>query len=173
MQGAKVRRIDDYTHSKVNAAVSMYESIDPADIDHMAANCRAHADALVAGSQHRSPSSPFANLQRHSDTAGASLVGRLGHRERLSPLAPTDLPARACRGRGLESSDTWGRFVPAALHAIWGICLYFGVSLGCIWVQLAPNRVVQSWFNQFFMTTLPSLKQAALRVGVKGRGRHV
>ena len=43
---------------RVNAAVSMCESIDPADNDHIASNCRTHADAPVAGFQHRSPSSP-------------------------------------------------------------------------------------------------------------------
>ena len=49
VQGAKTWPIDDYTLSKVNAAVSTYESFDPADIDHIAANCRSHGDAQVRG----------------------------------------------------------------------------------------------------------------------------
>ena len=145
VQGAKTRPIDDYTLSKVNAAVSTCESIDPADIDHIAANCRAHADAPVAGSQHRSPSSPF----QPSEAFRTSRWPLMGHRERLSPLARVDLPARACGGRGLESSDTWSRVLPAALHAFRGIFLCFSVQLGCIWVELAPDRVVQSWLLQF------------------------
>ena len=144
MQGVKTRPIDDCTLSKVNAAVSMYESINPADIDHIAANCRARADALVAGSQHRSPSSPSANFQRHSDLAGASLVGRLW-----------DI-ANAYRHLPL-----WASQHELAVVAVWNpathgvdlfqqLCMPFGTSASVVsrnWVAFGFNLLLTQLFR--------------------------
>ena len=47
-QGAKVRPIDDYSISLVNDTLEAQETIDPSDIDVIAANARLHADALVS-----------------------------------------------------------------------------------------------------------------------------
>ena len=77
MQTGKLRAIDDFTVSRVNSALSSREKIDPADIDHIAANARIHCDALVASAECRHTSSPFIDLQRHSDYQGAMLMGRL------------------------------------------------------------------------------------------------
>ena len=72
----KMRPIDDYSISRINAALGAIETIDPSDVDHIAANCRAHADALVADPAYRSSSSSFAGLQRHADLKGATLVAK-------------------------------------------------------------------------------------------------
>lgn len=77
VQGSKLRPVDDYSASHINATVAMCESIDPADVDAIVANARLHADALVADPTARHPSSPFTGLQRHQDHDGDVLLGRL------------------------------------------------------------------------------------------------
>ena len=77
VQGAKLRPVDDYSVSGVNSTLSAGEAIDPADIDQVTANCRAHADAMVMDTHLRSNDSPFAKLARHPDVEGDSLVIRL------------------------------------------------------------------------------------------------
>ena len=76
-QGEKVRCIDDYALSRINSAHGSRESINPADIDAIASNCRAHADALVIDERLRPAGSPFEGCSRHPDHHGDELVGRL------------------------------------------------------------------------------------------------
>ena len=77
VQGSKVRPIDDYTISQVNGAFSAEECIDPADVDAIAANAKAHADALVMPESARSSSSPFSGVPRHADRQHDRLLGRM------------------------------------------------------------------------------------------------
>ena len=76
-QGKKLRAVDDYSASLVNCALAAQETIDPADVDHIAANVRAHMDALSAPSVLRPSQSPFHGMVRHPEVEGDSLVGRL------------------------------------------------------------------------------------------------
>ena len=96
------------------------------------------------GSQHRSPSSPFANLQRHSDLAGASLVGRLW-----------DI-ANAYRHLPL-----WASQHELAVVAVWNpathgvdlfqqLCMPFGTSASVVsrnWVAFGFNLLLTQLFR--------------------------
>ena len=76
-QGSKIRPIDDHSISLVNDTFKAQETIDPSDIDVIAANARLHADALVSDVAARGASSPFGDLCRHPDLRGQRLVGRV------------------------------------------------------------------------------------------------
>ena len=53
------------------------ETVDPADLDRIAANVRAHMDALTAPADQRPAGSPFRSALRHADHENALLVCRL------------------------------------------------------------------------------------------------
>ena len=76
-QQSKVRAIDDFSASGINDALSAQESIDPADLDKIAANVRAHMDALCASPEDRPAGSPFAAVRRHPDRRGSGLVCKM------------------------------------------------------------------------------------------------
>ena len=76
-QGGKLRAVDDYSASLVNSGLSATETIDPGDLDHIAANVRAHMAALCAPESLRPAASPFEGIERHPDVQGDELRGRL------------------------------------------------------------------------------------------------
>ena len=76
-QGGKLRAVDDFSASGVNAALSAAETIDPTDVDGIVANARMHADAFCSPLSSRSPSSPLLECERHEDYAQAKLLGRM------------------------------------------------------------------------------------------------
>ena len=76
-QAGKLIPIDDYTASRVNDALSSAETISPADVDHIVANARLHADALAVEPEARASASPFAGRERHADHVGQRLLGRM------------------------------------------------------------------------------------------------
>ena len=77
LQGSKLRPIDDYSVSLINATLSAQETIAPADVDTIVACCRAHTDAFTINETTRHSSSPFHGLHRHPDHHNDSIYGRL------------------------------------------------------------------------------------------------
>jgi hypothetical protein len=76
-QGGKVRAIDDFSESRVNDTRASAETVDPADLDAIGANLRAHMDVLTVADTDRATSSPFKGHVAHQDHAGAQVHGRL------------------------------------------------------------------------------------------------
>ena len=76
-QGPKTRPIDDFTCSRVNDTVSAEETIDPSDVDHIAAVMRLHADALSIDEKLRHETSPFYGMERTPRKGEPGLQTRL------------------------------------------------------------------------------------------------
>ena len=76
-QGAKLRVIDDFSASGINDALAASETIDPADVDHIVANIRTHAQAFARSDDEIDEDSPSAGVVRHDDAKCDSLVGRM------------------------------------------------------------------------------------------------
>ena len=76
-QGAKLRVIDDFSASGINDALAACETIDPADVDHIVANIRTHAQAFAHSDDEIDEDSPLAGVVRHDDVKCDSLVGRM------------------------------------------------------------------------------------------------
>ena len=76
-QGDKTRAIDDFAASGINEGLAACESIDPSDLDRIAANVRAHMEALSVPDQDRSEASPLAAVKRHSARTQSDLVCRM------------------------------------------------------------------------------------------------
>ena len=89
-QKQKLRPIDDYSASGVNAALSACETIDPADVDHIVADCRLHADSLVGRPECRSETSVFAGKSRHPDLDGSRLLRQLWDMSNRTSTWPCD-----------------------------------------------------------------------------------
>ena len=76
-QAGKIRVIDDYTESGINSGLRSQETVNPGDLDVIAANARAHSDAFCVSDSLRTASSFFRNRHRHRDYENSVLVGRL------------------------------------------------------------------------------------------------
>ena len=77
VQGAKTRPIDDMSISRVNDASSCSETIDPSEVDHIAAVVRLHADALLIDESVRHSSSQLFGISRCRDRTSRGLQTRL------------------------------------------------------------------------------------------------
>ena len=66
-QGGKVRAIDDFSESGINDARGAEETVDPADLDAIGTNVRAHLDLLTLAPEDRSHSSLFTGHALHAD----------------------------------------------------------------------------------------------------------
>ena len=76
-QGGKIRCIDDYAASRVNDALTAFETVSPDDLCSISVNVRGHMDAFSSSSSTRSSSAPFSSSQLHPDHAESRLLVRM------------------------------------------------------------------------------------------------
>ena len=74
VQNGKVRPIDDFSANGINRALAAIETIDPDDLDRIAANVRAHLAAFCGDAD---DAASLGGSARHPDHEGTMLLCRL------------------------------------------------------------------------------------------------